>query len=189
MAASIITGTGAYIPGKIQSNKDFFRSNFFGETGLPLPNSIEDIVDKFTRITGISGRRYAEENVNASDIACKAALEAIQEIGADPETIDQMVVADNFGDVAFGSTQSQNVPSLACRVKNTLGIHRPECIAYDVLVGCPGWVHSLIQSHAWFRAGMAKKVLVIGTETLSRVLDISDRDSMIFADGAGACMM
>jgi len=98
-------------------------------------------------------------------------------------------VAHNFGDVDYGSGQSQNVPSLASRVKHLLGITQPACIAYDVLVGCPGWLHSFIQSHAWFKAGMAKKVLLIGTETLSRVIDPADRNSMIFADGAGACVL
>jgi 3-oxoacyl-[acyl-carrier-protein] synthase-3 len=118
-----------------------------------------------------------------------AGRQALSDSGIDPETLDQIVVAHNFGDVACGSTQSQNVPALAARVKHILGIRRPECIAYDILAGCPGWVHCLIQSHAWFRAGMAKKVLLIGAETLSRVLDPADRNSMIFADGAGACVL
>lgn len=187
--ATVITGTGTYIPGKIQTNNDFIEHNFFGEAGNPLPNSSADIIEKFKKITGIAERRYAEENLNASDLAAEAAKEAIADSGVDPETLDQLVVAHNFGDVCFGSSQSQNVPSLASRVKHILGIKRPECIAYDVLVGCPGWVHALIQTHAWFKAGMAKKVLLIGTETLSRVVDHSDRDSMIFADGAGACIV
>jgi len=70
-----------------------------------------------------------------------------------------------------------------------LGIKRPECIAYDIVVGCPGWVQSLIQTDAYFKAGMAKKALLIGSETLSRVIDPVDRDSMLFADGAGACVL
>jgi 3-oxoacyl-[acyl-carrier-protein] synthase-3 len=189
MSASVITGTGAYIPGEILSNKDFTQHHFFEETGLPLTNTTESIIEKFRKITGIRERRYAPEHLNASDIAAEAGKQALLDSGTDPETLDQIVVAHNFGDVATGSLQSQNVPSLANRVKHILGIHRPECIAYDVLVGCPGWAHSLIQSHAWFKAGMAKKVLLIGTETLSRVLDSSDRDSMIFADGAGACVL
>jgi 3-oxoacyl-[acyl-carrier-protein] synthase-3 len=62
-------------------------------------------------------------------------------------------------------------------------------VAYDILFGCPGWVQGVIQSDAYFKAGIAKKCLVIGTETLSRVIDIYDRDSMIFSDGAGACVL
>lgn len=189
MSRSIITGTGVYIPFKIQSNEDFVHNIFYEENGLPLTNKPEVIIEKFRKITGISERRYASSELNASDIAAEAGKQALLDSGIDPESLDQIVVAHNFGDVAHDSTQSQNVPSLACRVKNTLGIKRAECIAYDVLVGCPGWVHTLIQSHAWFKAGMAKKVLLIGTETLSRVIDPSDRDSMIFSDGAGACVL
>lgn len=189
MSRSVITGTGVCIPERIQQNKDFAQNRFYDENGLPLKDNTEVIIEKFRKITGIRERRYVPAGINASDIAAKAGRQAISDSGIDPETLDQIVVAHNFGDVTDGSLQSQNVPALASRVKHILGIARSECIAYDVLVGCPGWVHSLIQSHAWFRAGMAKKVLLIGTETLSRVLDLSDRDSMIFADGAGACVL
>jgi 3-oxoacyl-[acyl-carrier-protein] synthase-3 len=189
MAKSVITGTGAYIPEGIKLNQDFVKNVFFDEKGIPISDSAEAIIEKFKKITGIEERRYVPAHLNTSDIAAEAGRQALLDSGIDPETLDQIVVAHNFGDVTFGSIQSQNVPSLATRVKHLLGIARPECIAYDVLVGCPGWVHALIQSHAWFKAGMAKKVLLIGAETLSRVVDVSDRDSMIFADGAGACVM
>jgi len=189
MFRSVITGTGACIPERIQINQDFAQQTFFDDKGRPISDTTETIIEKFRKITGITERRYAPANINASDIAAVAGKQALLDSGIDPETLDQIVVSHNFGDVASGSIQSQNVPTLASRVKHKLGIMRPECIAYDVLVGCPGWVHSLIQSHAWFKAGMAKKVLLIGTETLSRVIDLSDRDSMIFADGAGACVL
>ena len=68
-------------------------------------------------------------------------------------------------------------------------IKNPFCIPYDILFGCPGWIQGVIQADAYFKAGVAKKCLVIGTETLSRVLDEYDRDSMIFSDGAGACVL
>ncbi len=189
MIKSVITGTGAYIPEDVQLNEDFDRHAFFGKDGLALESSPKIIIEKFSKITGISERRYIDNDLNASDIAMEAGKEALQDSGINPESLDQIVVSHNFGDVSFGSMQSQNVPSLACRVKHMLGIKNPQCIAYDVLVGCPGWVHSLILSEAWFKAGMAKKILLIGTETLSRVIDKSDRDSMIFADGAGACVL
>jgi len=189
MSRSVITGTGASIPETIQVNQDFVQHIFFDEKGFPLSDKAEAIIEKFRKITGISERRYVPTDINTSDIAAEAGKQAILNSGIDPETLDQVVVSHNFGDVSYGSMQSQNVPTLASRVKHILGIARPECIAYDVLVGCPGWVHSLIQSHAWFKAGMAKKVLLIGAETLSRVIDPSDRDSMIFADGAGACVL
>ena len=81
------------------------------------------------------------------------------------------------------------LPALASRVKHDLGIHNPSCVAYDILFGCPGWLQGVIQADAYFKAGIAKKALVVGTETLSRVLDMYDRDSMIFSDGAGASVL
>jgi len=81
------------------------------------------------------------------------------------------------------------LPALASRVKHGLGIVNPNCVAYDLLFGCPGWVQGLIQADAFFKAGMAKNCLIIGAETLSRVIDVYDRDSMIFSDGAGACIV
>jgi 3-oxoacyl-[acyl-carrier-protein] synthase-3 len=74
-------------------------------------------------------------------------------------------------------------------VKKILGITNPSCIPYDLIFGCPGWVQGIIQADAFFKAGMAKKALVIGAETLSRVVDQHDRDGMIFSDGAGACIL
>jgi 3-oxoacyl-[acyl-carrier-protein] synthase-3 len=81
------------------------------------------------------------------------------------------------------------VPSRASQLKHALGIRNPNCIAYDILFGCPGWLQGLIQADAFFKVGMAKKALIIGTETLSRVIDMYDRDSMIFSDGAGAVVL
>jgi 3-oxoacyl-[acyl-carrier-protein] synthase III len=107
----------------------------------------------------------------------------------DPETIDQLIMAHNFGDVMKHSIQTDAVPSLASRVKHALGIKNPNCVPYDVLFGCPGWLQGVIQADAFFKAGVASKALVIGSETLSRVIDQYDRDSMIFSDGAGASVI
>lgn len=189
MFTSVITGTGAYIPNVIRSNEDFLNSKFYEENGSPIETPPDLIIEKFRKITGIRQRRYVPDTLKASDMAAEAGRQALSDSGIDPETLDQIIVAHNFGDVAYNSLQSQNVPSLASRVKHQLGIRRPDCIGYDILFGCPGWVQSLIQSEAYFKAGMAKKVLLIGTETLSRVIDPADRDSMIFADGAGACVL
>jgi 3-oxoacyl-[acyl-carrier-protein] synthase-3 len=98
-------------------------------------------------------------------------------------------VAHNFGNVVKHTIQTDVLPALASRVKQALGIRNPNCVAYDLLFGCPGWVQGVIQADAFFKAGIAKKALVIGAETLSRVLDVYDRDSMIFSDGAGACIL
>jgi 3-oxoacyl-[acyl-carrier-protein] synthase-3 len=127
--------------------------------------------------------------LNASDIATIAAQAAIEDSGVDPETLDQIIVAHNFGNVVKHTIQTDAVPSLASRIKHNLKIQNPRCIGYDILFGCPGWVQGLIQADAFFKAGIAKKALVIGTETLSRVIDRYDRDSMIFSDGAGATVV
>ena len=87
------------------------------------------------------------------------------------------------------SNQIDVFPSLAVRVKNLLKIKNPKCVAYDILFGCPGWLEGMIQGYSFIKSGMAKKCLIIGADTLSRVVDKSDRDSMIFADGAGATII
>ena len=94
-----------------------------------------------------------------------------------------------MGDIVKGTNQVDTLPSLASKVKAGLKIKNPSCVAYDILFGCPGWVEGVIQATAYIKAGMAKKCLVIGSDTLSRVLDQSDRDSMIYADGAGASVI
>ena len=127
--------------------------------------------------------------MNSSDIGTLAAREAIKESGIDAETIDQIIVAHNFGNVVKYTNQSDTLPALASRIKHNLGIRNPLCVAYDMLFGCPGWIQGLIHADTFFKAGTAKLCLVIGTETLSRVLDMYDRDSMIFSDGAGACLV
>lgn len=186
---SVITGTGAYIPPVIKTNKDFTLHNFYGEDNQRIDTDPQEVVRKFEQITGIAERRYATADMDSSDMAAIAAKIAIEDAGCDPETIDQIIVAHNFGNVIKHTIQTDVLPALASRVKHALQIKNPSCIPYDILFGCPGWVQGVIQADAYFKAGIAKKCLVIGTETLSRVLDIYDRDSMIFADGAGACIM
>ena len=186
---TVITGTGSYIPPFIQKNSDFARHTFYAENQQPLDTPPEVVVDKFKSITGIEERRYTTDDLNASDIGALAAKAAMDDSGADPETIDQVIVAHNFGNVIKHTIQTDAVPSLASHIKATLGIRNPNCVAYDILFGCPGWVQAMIQSDAYFKAGMAQKSLIIGTETLSRVIDMYDRDSMIFSDGAGAAVL
>ncbi len=189
MFRSVITGAGSYIPPHIQSNRDFQKHRFYTEDRLPLEAAPEVIVEKFRQITGIDERRYTTDNLNASDIGSLAAEFAISDSGVDPETIDQLIVAHNFGNVIKDTIQTDAVPSLASHIKHALGIQNPDCVAYDILFGCPGWVQGLIQADAFFKAGQAKKALIVGTETLSRVIDMYDRDSMIFSDGAGAVVL
>lgn len=186
---SVITGTGCYIPPVIKTNKDFTVHNFYAEDNSRIDTDPQEVVKKFEQITGIAERRYASSDLNASDMGALAARIALDDASCDPETIDQIIVAHNFGNVIKHTIQTDAVPSLASRVKHALGIKNPNCIPYDILFGCPGWVQGLIQADAFFKAGMARKCLVIGTEALSRVLDDYDRDSMIFSDGAGACVL
>jgi 3-oxoacyl-[acyl-carrier-protein] synthase III len=186
---TVITGTGSYIPPHIKTNKDFITQVFYAEDHQPLLTPSAEIVEKFKDITGIEERRYAGSEFNSSDMALIAAKHAIDDAGIDPETIDQIIFAHNFGNIVNHSIQSDALPALASRVKQGLGIRNPSCVAYDILFGCPGWIQGVIQGHAFILAGIAKKCLVIGSETLSRVIDQYDRDSMIFSDGAGACII
>jgi 3-oxoacyl-[acyl-carrier-protein] synthase III len=183
-----ITGTGCYIPTEKVTNRDFTVHDFYGDDQVRIETDRQEVVQKFQQITGIAERRYAKKDLNASDIATIAAREAIADSGVDPETIDQIIVAHNFGNVIKHTIQTDAVPALASRVKHNLKIRNPQCVAYDILFGCPGWVQGMIHADAFFKAGIAKRALVIGAETLSRVLDMYDRDSMIFSDGAGACI-
>jgi 3-oxoacyl-[acyl-carrier-protein] synthase-3 len=184
-----ITGTGSYIPKEITSNKDFENHDFYNEDGTSFTHQNDVIIEKFKAITGISERRYAQEKYSTSDIASFAAQKAIDYAKIDPETLDYIIVAHNYGDVKHGSNQSDTVPSLASRVKSKLQIKNPSCVAYDLIFGCPGWLEAMIQANAFIKAGIAKRCLVIGAETLSRVTDPHDRDSMIYSDGAGATII
>jgi 3-oxoacyl-[acyl-carrier-protein] synthase-3 len=186
---TVITGTGSYIPPHIKTNHDFTTAAFYGEDHKPLNTPVEEIVEKFRDITGIEERRYADYSLNSSSMAILASRIAIEDAGIDPETLDQIIFAHNFGDMVKDSIQTDMLPALASRVKHGLGIKNPACVAYDILFGCPGWIQGVIQAHAYITAGIAKKCLVIGSETLSRVVDVHDRDSMIFSDGAGACIV
>jgi 3-oxoacyl-[acyl-carrier-protein] synthase-3 len=98
-------------------------------------------------------------------------------------------VAHNFGDVTHSSNRVDLVPSLASRIKSRLGIQNPNCVGYDMAFGCPGWLEAVIQANYYIRSGDAKRCLVIGTETLSRIVDAGDRDTMLFSDGSGAVIL
>ena len=185
---TVITGIGSYIPEEMKSNKDFASHEFYGENNVKIELPSEIIAAKFKQITGIEQRRYAPKNINTSDLAVIASQRAIADAGIDPETLDQVIFAHNFGNVLDQTIQTDAMPALAARVKKALGIKNPNCVAYDILFGCPGWLQGLIQADSYIKSGLAKKCLIIGAETLSRVIDIYDRDSMIFSDGAGACI-
>jgi 3-oxoacyl-[acyl-carrier-protein] synthase-3 len=184
-----IIGIGSYIPQKEVKNTDFDKHVFLNEDGTPFGYPNETVIKKFKGITGIENRRYAEDNHITSDLAFFAAEKAIANANIDKESLDYIIFAHNFGDVKSGTNQSDMIPSLATRVKHKLDIKNPKCVAYDILFGCPGWIEGVLQANAFIKSGMAKRVLVIGAETLSRVVDDHDRDSMIYSDGAGASIL
>jgi 3-oxoacyl-[acyl-carrier-protein] synthase-3 len=186
---TVITGTGCYIPELIKLNNDFYINQFYDENSKPIALPSTAIAEKFKNITGIEARRYTPGNMNNVDMAIAAANAAIEYAGIDKKSIDQIILADNFGNVIQHTIQTDTMPALASRVKHGLQIRNPLCVPYDIVFGCPGWLQRVIQAHAFIQAGVAKNCLVIGTETLSRVIDVYDRDSMIFSDGAGACVV
>lgn len=184
-----IVSTGAYIATDTVPNTHFSGHVFHEENRAVIPQDTDTIIKKFKAITGIEERRYAPVGVNASDMAASAAEQALRNAGIDRESVDQIIVAHNYGDMDYVGAPRDMVPSLASRVKHKLGIQNTSCIPYDILFGCPGWLQALIQADQAIRSGAASTCLVVGTETLSRVLDPTDRDSMIFSDGAGACIV
>ena len=184
-----ITGTGSFIPSRIETNENFYQHEFLNADGSPINNTNQVIVEKFKSITGIGERRYIKEQLNNSDIATYAAEKAIADAEINPEELDYIIIAHNYGDIKHDSEQSDTVPSIASRVKHLLGIKNPKCVGYDILFGCPGWIEGVIQANAFIKSGIAKKCLVIGSETLSRVIDKHDRDSMIYSDGAAAVVV
>ena len=186
---SVITGTGSYVPVKRVSNADFLNKTFFDASGEKLKKSNQETIDKLSEITGIRERRHVTDDQVASDIAYLAARDALESAKIDKESLDYIIVAHNFGDVRADNIRSDFVPSLAARVKHKLGIVNPKTVAYDLPFGCPGWLQGVIQANYYLKSGDCKRVMVIGAETLSRISDPHDRDSMIYADGAGATIL
>jgi 3-oxoacyl-[acyl-carrier-protein] synthase-3 len=184
-----ITGTGSYIPNVVEKNEDFYQHQFLNSDGSSINSDNEVIIEKFKAITGIGERRYVKDTLSTSDIAFYAAQSAISDANINPEELDYIIVAHNYGDIKHNTGQSDTVPSIASRVKHLLKIQNPKCVGYDMLFGCPGWIEATIQANAFIKSGIAKKCLIIGAETLSRVIDKHDRDSMIYSDGAGAVIL
>lgn len=186
---SKIIGTGHFLPAQVVKNEDFLNHQFLTTEGAAFGSDNSTILEKFHKITGIKERRYAKDEWVASDLGFFAAEKAIADAQIDAETLDYIIVAHNFGDVDSQNKRVDCMPSLAARIKQKLKIANPYCVAYDVPFGCPGWVECMIQANYYIKSGDAKNILVIGTETLSRVTDPHDRDSMIYADGAGATVL
>ena len=187
MPNSIITGTGNYIPTSKIPNRHFLKHEFYRSDGIKIKKATIDIINKLEEITCINERRYVTDDLNTSDIAFMAAERALEK--TDRESLDYIIVAQNFGDVRADNNRSDMMPTIAARVKHKLKIKNPYTVAFDIPFGCPGWLHGMILADYYIKSGDAKKVLVIGAEVLSRVTDPHDVDCMIFADGAGAALV
>ena len=193
MAKNIFTrivGTGSYLPPKIVKNSHFLNNKFYdAATRQPFDKSNEEIISKFKDITHIEERRYVKEGQVTSDLAVHAVKDACESAEIDMESLDFLIVAHNFGDIADGNVRSDILPGLANKVKAKLKIKNPQTICYDVISGCPGWTQAMIVADAFVKSGYGKRGVVVGADVLSRISDPHDRDSMIYADGAGATLV
>jgi len=162
-----IIGIGCYVPDKVVTNKDLERI---------VDTSDEWIVER----TGIRERRIAEPDVATSDLATRAAECALTDAGVTAAEIDLIIVATATPDMFF--------PSVACLVQDNL--KAVNAAAFDLSAGCSGFAYGLVAGSQFIKTGRYRKVLVIGAETLSKILDWSDRNTcVLFGDGAGAVIL
>jgi 3-oxoacyl-[acyl-carrier-protein] synthase-3 len=188
MPNTIIIGSGSYLPNRVIGRDFFLDSEFYTDEGVKIDKPVEETIAKFVEITEIENRRFIDENLSNSQIGFEAAKIAIADANVDQEELDYIIYASNFGEVTVNG-YVDFMPTMAARVKNKLGIKNRKCITYDMIFGCPGWVEAMILADNLIKAKVAKTILVIGAETLSRVTDPYDRNRMIFADGAGAVVV
>ncbi len=185
-----IIGTGSYLPPQIVKNSYFLKHEFFTPSGQKIEDKTnEEIIQKFKEITNIEERRYVAEDQVTSDIAAIAIEEACKDAGISKESLDFIILGHNFGDIAEGNVRTDILPGLANKVKMKLKIKNPACICHDVVSGCPGWTQAMIVADAYIKSGFWKRGVVVGADVLSRISDPHDRDSMIYADGAGATVV
>ncbi len=169
---SRITGTGSFLPPRRVTNAEMAADL----VARGHETSDQWIVER----TGIRARHFADVGVNASDLAERAARQAMEAAGAKPQDIDLIIVATSTPDMVF--------PSTACILQNKLGI--AGCPAFDVQAVCSGFVYALTVADSLIKTGTASKALVIGSEIFSRILDFNDRTtSVLFGDGAGAVVL
>ena len=162
-----ITGLGTHVPATVYTNKDL--EQFVDTTD-------EWIVER----TGIRERRFATKEEALTDIAAPAARAALAEAGADPASIDLIVVATVTPDMMF--------PTSSAILADKLGM--PDAAAYDLLAGCTGFMYGLAQAYGMLASGLSKRALVVGGDVLSKILDWQDRSTLVlFGDGAGAVVM
>lgn len=185
-----IIGTGSYLPPVKINNTHFLDFQFYDSSKKEVINKTnEEIIRKFNEITNIEERRYVGKNQVTSDIAVLAIRNACETAGITPESLGFIIIGHNFGDICEGNVRSDILPSLANKVKMKMKIKNPACICHDVISGCPGWTQGMIIADAYIKSGFRKRGVVVGADVLSRISDPHDRDSMIYADGAGATLV
>ncbi|MEN8116478.1 MAG: ketoacyl-ACP synthase III [Bacteroidota bacterium] len=185
-----IIGTGSYIPPVIVKNSHFLNHEFYELSKKKITDKTnEEIIQKFKEITNIEERRYVAEDQVTSDIAALAIKDACESAGITTESLDFIIIGHNFGDIYHGNVRTDALPGLANKVKMKLKIKNPSCICHDTISGCPGWTQSMIIADAYIKSGFMKRGVVVGADVLSRISDPHDRDSMIYADGAGATIV
>ncbi|HUH14882.1 MAG TPA: beta-ketoacyl-ACP synthase III [Gaiellaceae bacterium] len=162
-----ITGLGVNVPERVYTNKDLERY---------VDTSDEWILER----TGIRERRFAEKDEALTDIAAPAAVAALADAGVDAASIDLIVVATVTPDMMF--------PTSSALLADSLGM--PDAAAYDLLAGCTGFMYALAQAYGMVSSGLSKRALVVGGDVLSKILDWSDRSTLVlFGDGAGAVVV
>lgn len=170
-----IVGTGSCLPPRRVSNHDM--------TQLLAAKGLETSDEWIVSRSGITARHFVDEGVLSSDLGAAAARQALEMAGLKPDDIDLIIVATSTPDY-FGG-----FPSTACVVQRKLGISN-ECAALDVQAVCSGFVYGMSVADNFIRCGMYKRVLVIGAEVFSRILDFNDRTTcVLFGDGAGAVVL
>ncbi|MEO0749169.1 MAG: beta-ketoacyl-ACP synthase III [Pseudomonadota bacterium] len=164
---AVVDAVGHYLPERVVPNSHF--------------ESFLDTSDEWIRTrSGIESRRFAAEDQTTSDLAVLAAEEALQKAGMSAEELDGVLVATSTPDLTF--------PSVATMVQSRIGMTRG--FAFDVQAVCAGFIYALANANALILAGQAKKLLVIGAETFSRIMDWDDRATcVLFGDGAGALIL
>ncbi len=170
-----VASTGSYLPAQRLTNQDLVER--LAKSGLETSD------EWITTRSGISARHFAAENELTSDLAVKAAQAALASAGITSEDLDLIILATSTPDHLGG------FPSTACVVQDKLGAHTA-CAAFDVQAVCAGFTYAIATADAFIRCGSYKKVLVIGAETFSRILDFQDRGTcVLFGDGAGAVVL
>jgi 3-oxoacyl-[acyl-carrier-protein] synthase-3 len=188
-ARTIISGTGTVIPELLVPNSDFASHEFYDRSGNRIDKSGHEIAAKLESITGIRERRYIPFEQDSIALMTEASRLAVEDAGLKPNDLSGIIVAHNAGNMVPDTGAFHTVPNLAASLKHELECTKHDCFAYDLLFGCPGWLQGIIQAHQAIRCGDAEHVLVTGLEVASRMLDPHDPDSMILADGCGACVI